>query len=284
MKLETNCHNYALGIKIEKRIDVNKISKTFPFKEARVAFVLSIAFVAIHLVQYYGEVNMNSIFGLKPRSLQGLFGVIFSPFLHGSFSHLMSNIPSFFFLTWALFYMYKPIAKKVFTWGWVITGVWTWIFAQSGNHVGASGMVYFLVIFLFFSGLIRKEKSLISLSLVVVFYHAGIIWGVVPWENLIGEEIWRLTPEQLRMVYKVSWEGHLMGAITGAILAFYLKKEGPQKNEIPMDDDLTHLEEKYGEEYWLKKKETTKPKFIFPIKYIYIRKKNEDDSSSRDME
>lgn len=256
-----------------------KKRRIIDFKYLKPALLLTLIMVLVHLLQYYGEVNLNGYLGLKPRKLQGIIGVIFSPILHGDFRHLFNNLPSFFFLTWALFYFYKEIARTVFAWGWLITGFWTWIFAASGNHVGASGMVYFLVVFLFVSGLMRMEKGLIALSLAVIFYHAGIIWGVFPWEEILGDDVWRLSQQHLRYVRKVSWESHLMGAVSGGVLSYYFRKQGPQKVELPMDDDLSALEEKYGEEYWLgkNKEEEKEKKSIFRIKYVYVNRKKNDD-------
>lgn len=255
------------------------MSKTKMFKDYKWALILTGIIVIAYFLQYYTGLNLNRMLGLKPRKLEGLLGVIFSPFLHGGFSHLLNNLPSFFFLTWSLFYFYKSISKSVMLWGGLSTGLWTWVFAEGGNHVGASGMVYFLVFFLFLSGAFRKERRLMALSLAVIFYHAGIIWGVVPWEKLLADDLWRLNPSQLKDITRVSWESHLMGALSGVVMAIYYRRLGPQKNDTPLNDDLSQLEEKYGEKYWM-----TKPKRSpVIIRYIY-KPRIEDDGEVENLE
>lgn len=256
------------------------MSKTKIFVKYKWAVILTAGILLAYVLQYYVGVNLNQYLGLKPRKLEGLLGVLFSPFLHGDLSHLFNNLPSFFFLVWALFYFYESISKSVLFWGWITTGFWTWTFAEGGNHVGASGLVYFLVLFLFVSGAFRKTRSLLALSLAVIFYHAGIIWGVVPWEKVFSDDLWRLSPEQLRRITHVSWEGHLMGALSGVLLAIYYRRLGPQKIEVPIDDDLSRLEERYGEKYWLPQ-ERKQP---IIIKYFFKPRKEEQNPSKTDLE
>lgn len=256
------------------------MSKTKIFKDYKWSLALTLGIILAYFLQYYSGVNLNSTLGLKPRKLEGLLGVVFSPFLHGGFNHLLNNLPSFFFLTWSLFYFYKSISKSVLIWGWLLTGLWTWIFAEGGNHVGASGMVYFLVFFLFLSGAFRKERTLMALSLAVIFYHAGIVWGVVPWETLLADDLWRLNPNQLRDITRVSWESHLMGALSGIVMAIYYRRLGPQKDTRPMNDDLTDLEERYGEEYWVPKPK--KPAII--VRYFFKPSADTNSENNPDKE
>jgi hypothetical protein len=74
---------------------------------------------------------------------------------------------------------------------------------------------------------------LIAISLLIIFIYGSIIWGVFPIEKTI------------------SWEGHLMGLIWGFILSIFFLPEGPQNIPHPINNDLTHLEEKFGKEYWM---------------------------------
>ena len=90
-------------------------------------------------------------------------------------------------------------------------GIWLWTIGRPSFHIGASGVVYALASFLFFSGIIRKNNKLISVSLFVVFIYGGMIWGLFP------------------IIESISWEGHVSGAIAGLFLAFWFKKDGPQK-------------------------------------------------------
>jgi membrane associated rhomboid family serine protease len=132
---------------------------------------------------------------------------------HDDYKHLLNNsIPTFLLIT-LLFYSYKKIALKVFFFSWIYTGLFLWIFAKNNGayHIGMSGVIYSLATFLFTSGVLRKYLPLQALSLFIVFIYGSLIWGIFPTNS------------------RVSWEGHLMGFVVGIILAFYYRKEGPQR-------------------------------------------------------
>ena len=151
-------------------------------------------------------------FGIYPRTLKGLAGVIFSPLIHSDFSHLFNNSLPLFFLATALFYFYSEVALKVFFWTWFLTGMLVWFAGRDAWHIGASGLVYGLASFLFFSGIISRHFRLIALSLLIVFLYGSMVWGIFPG------------------VYKnVSWESHMLGFISGVLLAIWFRKEGPQQ-------------------------------------------------------
>lgn len=100
---------------------------------------------------------------------------------------------------------------KVFSWTFFLTGILVWFGGREAWHIGASGLVYGLASFLFFSGIIRKYFRLVALSLLVVFLYGEMVWGIFPG------------------VYKnVSWESHMLGFISGILLAIVYRKEGPQ--------------------------------------------------------
>ena len=155
--------------------------------------------------------NFNS-FGIYPRRLEGLGGIIFSPFIHGSLEHLFNNSVPLFVLTTALFYFYRKIRWKVLLYGLLLTGVATWSIGRASLHIGASGVVYMLAAFLFFRGIFSKQYQLTALALVVVFLYGGMLWYVFP-----------IDPG-------ISWEGHLSCFFVGILLAF-LFKENPIENK-----------------------------------------------------
>lgn len=166
-----------------------------------------------------------SVLGIYPLSVKGLPGIIFSPFIHADFTHLFNNSLPFFLLSVALFYFYSEVALKVFLWTYFLTGILVWFGGRAAYHIGASGLVYGLASFLFFSGIIRKYYRLVALSLLVVFLYGQMVWGIFPG------------------VYKnVSWESHMLGFFSGIILAIWFRKEGPQ---MPVYE---WMEEAVGEE------------------------------------
>ncbi|MDV7185770.1 rhomboid family intramembrane serine protease [Lutibacter sp. TH_r2] len=163
----------------------------------------------VYWIEYYFKTSFNS-YGLYPQTIKGLRGILFSPFIHADTKHLFNNSVPLFVMIWALFYFYKKIAYKVLIYGTLLTGLLTWTFARPSYHIGASGVVYLLVSFLFFSGMFRKYYRLVALSLAIVFLYGSMIWYIFPVED------------------KISWEGHLSGFVIGFIFAFISRKLGPQ--------------------------------------------------------
>lgn len=176
-------------------------------------FVVSVWFV--FLLQKTIDYNFLKL-GVLPRETKGLIGIITSVFIHGDLNHILSNTLPLLVLGMMLFYFYKKIAKSVFIWLWLISGLWLWIGGRNNAtyptyHIGASTLVYGLASFLFFSGVFRRHLRLMVVSVLVVFLYGGIVWGVFP----LKEEM--------------SWEGHLFGTIAGILIAFNYRKEGPQR-------------------------------------------------------
>jgi membrane associated rhomboid family serine protease len=167
-------------------------------------------------------------FGIFPLTAKGLPGIIFSPFIHADFNHLFNNSLPLFFLSVALFYFYSEVALKVFIWTYFTTGMMVWIAGRDAWHIGASGLVYGLATFLFFSGIIRRYFRLIALSLLIVFLYGSMVWGLFP-------GIYR----------NVSWESHMLGSFSGVVLAVIYRKEGPQR---PVYEWLEEDEEEAGRE------------------------------------
>ena len=170
-------------------------------------------------------------YGLFPLRWSGLLGIITMPFLHSDWEHLSSNTFPFLFLGSLLFLFYKELAWKILFWITLLTGIWLWFGGRGSYHIGASGVVYGLVSFLFFSGIFRKNKKLLIITLIVSFLYGGLIWGFFP----------EFFPNK-----NISWEGHLYGFISGLLMAVYYKKEGPQEDLYYWDDsDVPDGEDAY---------------------------------------
>jgi len=143
-----------------------------------------------------------SVFGILPRELIGLIGIVLSPLLHGSIVHIISNTLPLLFLGTSLYYFYGRIAKKVFVMCYLLTGLMVWLFARTSFHIGASGLIYGIASFLFFSGIVRTEFKSTIISIAVAVAYGGLIWGVLP------------------TIHGISWESHLFGALVGGGTAF----------------------------------------------------------------
>jgi membrane associated rhomboid family serine protease len=169
------------------------------------------------------SLDLNLYFhGLYPRKISGLQGILFSPLIHSDFKHIMANSIPLLVLGTGLFYFYRDLAIKVFLLSYFMTGVYVWIAARDSYHIGASGLIYSLVGFMFLSGILRKHLGLMAISLIIVFQYGSMIWGIFPLEE------------------RVSWESHLLGLIAGFTWAFVFRKEGPQKGQSPWSTAKTY--------------------------------------------
>ena len=165
----------------------------------------------VKTIEVLFEIDLSG-FGIYPLTAKGLTGIVFSPFIHADLKHLFNNSLPLFFLSVALFYFYSEVALKVFTMTFFLTGFLVWIAGREAWHIGASGLVYGIASFLFFSGIIRRHFRLIALSLLIVFLYGSMVWGIFPG------------------IYKnVSWESHMLGFFSGVVLSVWFRKEGPQK-------------------------------------------------------
>lgn len=164
-------------------------------------------------------------FGIYPRHINGLQGVLFSPFIHSDFSHLISNSLPFFILGFMLIYFYRRISYRIFFLLYILSGISTWFMGREAWHIGASGVVYALAAFHFVSGIIRSDVRLLTLSAIVVFLYGGLVWGLLP-----------IRPE-------ISWEGHLSGAIFGVAMAFYYRKYIVRREKFEWEDEPDDEEE-----------------------------------------
>lgn len=169
-------------------------------------------------------------YSVYPRTLSGLRGILTTPLLHADFEHLVGNTVPLLLLGFLLWSNYREIAGKVFWLVYFTNGILLWTFARQNFHLGASGVVYGLAFFLFFSGFIRKIPRLTMLSFLLIFLYGSMVWGVFPFDPT------------------VSWEGHLYGALAGIIFAFILRKQGPQpvnywKDEEELESLESHLTE-----------------------------------------
>ncbi len=191
---------------LSRVIGMRKIDNPFTFTPATIGY--PILFVMVLWLVYWFEIRFHVIFndyGVYPRTVEGLRGILFSPFIHGSLKHLFNNSIPLLVLTTALFYFYKKDSWRVLFFGLLLTGLLTWLIGRPANHIGASGVVYMLVAFLFFKGVLSKYYRLIALSLIIVFLYGGLLWYVFPIEK------------------GISWEGHLSGLVVGFLFAFIFR-------------------------------------------------------------
>lgn len=164
-------------------------------------------------------------FGILPLHFEGLRGIIFSPFIHGSYDHLISNSIPFLILMFALLYFYRDLAYRIFFLIYFLSGLCVWLGGREAMHIGASGIVYGLASFLFFSGVLRKDANLLTIGIIVVFLYGSMFWGIFP-----------IKPE-------ISWESHLWGSVSGFILSFYYREKGPRRPTASWENEKDQEDE-----------------------------------------
>ncbi|MCB0570265.1 MAG: rhomboid family intramembrane serine protease [Phaeodactylibacter sp.] len=190
---------------------------TQKFRESLLAAFYFVA--VLWLIQLFQAVTGIGLgdYGILPREAAGLRGILFAPLLHSGWPHLLANTPPLFFLTIILFFFYRRIAARSFIMIYLLTGLAMWLFARdeisstgvsrTAVHIGASGVIYGLVAFIFWTGIFRRNLKSIILALIVLFYYGSMFMGILP----IQEDP------------NISWDGHLLGALAGIFTAFWYK-------------------------------------------------------------
>jgi len=162
----------------------------------------------IEIVDHLPFVGQLDALGVHPRSLSGLMGILFAPFLHGSFAHLMANTLPFLILGMLTMTRKRMDFFVVSAASALTAGLGAWVFGGANTvHVGASGVIFGYLGFLLARGWFERKASSILLSAAVAFAFGGMIWGVLP-----------------GLYAGVSWESHLFGFIGGVLTARALGK------------------------------------------------------------
>jgi membrane associated rhomboid family serine protease len=179
------------------------------FKFSNAVIGLPMFFVLFLWIVYWVQIRFDFDFyqnGIYPRDFSGLQGVFFSPFIHENLSHLYNNSIPLFVLLAALQFFYPKQSVGVIGYGILFSGLITWIIGRENFHIGASGLIYVLVSFIFFKGVQTRYYRLVALSFSVVLLYGGMIWYVFP-----------------DVDNAISWEGHLAGFITGFAMSLFYK-------------------------------------------------------------
>ena len=174
-------------------------------------------------------------YGVYPGEVSGLRGILFAPLIHGSFVHVFSNTLPLLVMGTAMLLGYPRSSRYVFPIIYFGVGIMVWLFGRESFHVGASGIAFGLLTFVFVIGALRWDKRAIALSCLVFFMYGGMIWGIFPIEP------------------GVSFESHFFGAVIGIVCAIVFRNvdtrppekrydwedETEESEDIPEDDNYT---------------------------------------------
>jgi membrane associated rhomboid family serine protease len=209
--------------------------------------------------------------GIYPRTLEGLWGILTEPLIHSGVSHLFSNTVPLLVLGWCLFYFYREMGFALLPAIWVLSGFLTWCVGRDSWHIGASGVVYGLSFFLFFSGIFRKYIPLMAVSLLVAFLYGSGMWSMFPIAEAVDPSI--------------SWEGHLAGAASGFICALIFRNYGPQKPQEPENEEEDDEDNAPPNPFQLPKRPESLPDDCDPLPHLPLgddeRRREADDMLMR---
>ncbi len=170
------------------------------FNKESLKTVLSIIFL-LWIIYFLSIILPVNDYGIIPRRILSLPGIIFSPFLHGGIFHLLSNSISLLFLGTILLSYEKRRALPVIILLIIFSGAGTWIIGRNAVHIGASGVIYGMLGYLITLGFYKRDFKTIFISIGVFILQGGAILGILPGTG------------------PVSWESHLCGFIAGIFIA-----------------------------------------------------------------
>jgi membrane associated rhomboid family serine protease len=194
----------------------------------RLAVKIALGFVAliwfIQLLNYGLGLDLER-FGVRPRVMAGLPGILLAPMLHSGFGHLITNSLPLLVLGTVMLHLYPRSAVGVLPAVYLGPGIAVWLFGRASVHLGASGLVYGLVSYIFVAGLIRRDRRAIAACLLVCFMYGSLVWGVLPLERA------------------VSWETHLAAALIGVLMAIMLRHiDIPPRKRYSWEDETDDYE------------------------------------------
>ena len=177
-------------------------------EELKILFASLAVFWIVEILDAFVFNGSLDRYGIQPHSVVGLRGIIFAPFLHGGFPHLIANTIPFLTLGWLTMIQETSDFFIVSLLAAVVGGIGVWLFGSPDSiHIGASILIYGYLGFLLLRGYFQKNIPSIALSIIVAIIYGGLVWGVFPSQ------------------ITVSWQGHLFGFIGGAIAAKAIAKE-----------------------------------------------------------
>jgi Uncharacterized membrane protein (homolog of Drosophila rhomboid) len=178
-------------------------------RKKQLAILMGIAAIIIgcHLINMVTSGALSAYFGLKPRQLSGLWGILFAPCLHGSWAHLWANLPVLLLFSALIMWDSTETFIKVSVFIIFFNGLLVWIFGRNANHIGASGWIFGLWAWLIVRSYFQHNLKNFLISALVIFLYGGIAWGLLPKTG-------------------ISVEGHIAGAVCGIMAAYISAKKG----------------------------------------------------------
>ncbi|WP_370591459.1 rhomboid family intramembrane serine protease [Saccharopolyspora montiporae] len=199
------------------RLPDRRRARVLPENPLRAAIGMLVFLAVLYAVQLLNAslpgVQPLSTYGILPRRVDGLDGILFAPLLHASWAHLISNTLPLLVLGWLVLAGGARQFTAVTATVWLIAGLGTWLVGSGGGgvHIGASSLVFGWMVFLLLRGFLLRSIGQILVAVVLFFYWGSMLWGVLPGQP------------------GISWEGHLFGACGGLLAAWLVARAAPPR-------------------------------------------------------
>ena len=201
-------HRYEPRRNPKQESDLPSSTRSTLFGDLRRAYsILGGALVVLWLILLCDSVFFGGHllrFGILPRSLPGLRGIVFAPFLHVSASHLLANSIGLVLLGGLVLLRNEADFWIVTLVGAIVGGLGTWLFARAEIHVGASGVIFAYFGYLVSTGFFERRFGAIAISVLAVLSWGSLIFGILPGQR------------------GISWESHLFGLAAGGVSAWLI--------------------------------------------------------------
>jgi membrane associated rhomboid family serine protease len=183
------------------RRPVNRILPPNPRQAAIVVAGFTALLYLIELVDVVLPADLDQL-GVRPRSVSGLDGILWAPLLHDNWAHLVANTMP------VLIFGFLVMASGLGQWLavtltiWLVSGIGVWLTGGDGVTIGASGLAFGWLAFLLVRGIFTRSVTQLAVAVVLFMYWGGTLLGVLPGDP------------------RVSWQGHLFGALAGVLAAW----------------------------------------------------------------
>lgn len=165
---------------------------------------VGILYVVEMLDQLFGG-RLQRVGGVEPREADGMDGILFAPMLHGSWEHLLANTVPLLVFGFLLLLAGVRRWLEVTAVVWLVGGAGVWLTGSVGTvHVGASVLVFGWLCYLLLRGVFSGHPGQLAMGVLLLLFYGGVLWGVLPGQP------------------GISWQGHLFGAISGGLAAWWL--------------------------------------------------------------
>jgi membrane associated rhomboid family serine protease len=172
---------------------------------------LQIALVAVsipwlvYLIDLFLSVDLR-LYGIRPRNIEGLWGILFSPFLHANYGHLIANTGALFILLFVALAFRRNLTLTALLIIAVLGGGLVWVFSDANTiHIGSSGIIFGLIGFLIFSGVFRREWRALAVSVFICLIYGGALFSLFYY------------------MPGISWTGHFFGFFAGVLAAWWTR-------------------------------------------------------------